>query len=185
MHLLGEFESSNSIALYSLSSSTALFSSSAVYAPWTSLRLKCKWSNAISTLLVAKIRTAPGDQLNENDNVVLMIKTGLVDKYKYKDNASNAGKELMPIDLAGGQPLSCFHPGWPSQAPYLLALLTFWVRQRILSTCYLNMGGGLFRFPNQLATLVIATGGMDAWSGSPNWHACELVFGCKWVGSPD
>ena len=46
-----------------------------------------------------------------------MIKTGLVDKYKYKDNASNAGKELMPIDLAGGQPLSCFHPGWPSQAP--------------------------------------------------------------------
>ena len=74
---------------------------------------------------MAKIRTAPGDQRNENDNVVLMTKTGLVDKYKYKDNASNAGKELMPIDLAGGQPLSCFHPGWPSQAPYLLALLTF------------------------------------------------------------
>ena len=51
---------------------------------------------------MVKIRTALGDQRNENDNVVLMIKTGLVDKYKYKDNASNAGKDLMPIDLAGG-----------------------------------------------------------------------------------
>ena len=83
---------------------------------------------------MAKIRTAPGDQLNENDNVVLMIKTGLVDKYKHKDNASNAGKELMPIDLAGGQPLSCFHPGWPSQVPLPSCSAHFLSEAKSLST---------------------------------------------------
>ena len=71
---------------------------------------------------MAKIRTAPGDQRNENDNVVLMIKTGLVDKYKYKDNASNAGKDLMPIDLAGGQSSIL---GGLVRLPYLLALAHF------------------------------------------------------------
>ena len=99
-----------------------------------------------------KIRTAPGDQRNENDNVVLMIKTGLVDKYKYKDNVSNAGKDLMPIDLAGGQPLSCFHPGWPSQAPFPSCSAHFLSEAENL-VYLLPLGGGLFRFPNQLATL--------------------------------
>ena len=117
-----------------------------------------------------KIRTAPGDQRNENDNVVLMIKTGLVDKYKYKDNASNAGKDLMPIDLAGGQPLSCFHPGWPSQAPFPSCSAHFLSEAENLVYLLPNSGWGSIQVPQPTCyiALVIATGGMDAWSGSPN-----------------